>query len=176
MKKILVLLLSFIFVFTLMFSGCKANPCRKGHNYGGWTVTRSATCTEDGEVVRFCLNEGCEHKETGVIPKFGHDFSFTPEREPTCYLQGCYDHYFCNNCEKVFDLNKELVDKTTIFTGYAQHDVANGELKIVKPSGQNVEGLAHHRCVEFDRCGYFEIVILQANTGSGSDNEWSEPA
>ncbi len=178
MKKILVLLLSFIFVFSLVLSGCSSNPCKKGHNYGGWTVTKSATCTEDGEVVRFCLNEGCEHKETAVISKLGHDLDFVEARESTCYLQGCCDHYYCNNCEEVLNIEHEIVDESLIFQEYAAHDVAHGENKILVAPGQNKEGLAHQRCVNYERCGYYIAVILEANSGSenGGEGEWSEPA
>ena len=176
MKRILVLLLSFIFVFSIFASGC-GNPCKKGHSYGAWTVSNVATCTENGQVVRYCLRDGCGHKEIASVAKLGHKFDFVEQREATCYLQACDSHYYCSKCEKIFDLDKNLADESIIFKGYASHNLRDGKLIIVKPSGQNVEGIAHHRCKDFDKCGYFSVIPLEANTGSddGLNGEWTEP-
>ena len=40
------------------------------HSFGEWTVTKEATCTEDGEQTRTC---DCGYSETQVIPAIGHD-------------------------------------------------------------------------------------------------------
>lgn len=37
-----------------------------GHDFGDWTVSKAATCTEDGQMVRNCSR--CDEKETEVIP------------------------------------------------------------------------------------------------------------
>ena len=39
-----------------------------GHRFGDWFVTVPATCTEDGEETRRCVN--CDHAESRVIPAF----------------------------------------------------------------------------------------------------------
>ena len=41
------------------------------HSFGEWTVTKEATCTEDGEQTRTC---DCGYSETQVIPATGHDY------------------------------------------------------------------------------------------------------
>ncbi len=41
------------------------------HAFGEWTVTKEATCTEDGEQTRSCE---CGYSETQVIPATGHDY------------------------------------------------------------------------------------------------------
>ncbi|MDY5880368.1 MAG: CehA/McbA family metallohydrolase [Oscillospiraceae bacterium] len=41
------------------------------HAFGEWTVTKEATCTEDGEQTRTC---DCGCSETQVIPATGHDY------------------------------------------------------------------------------------------------------
>ena len=41
------------------------------HAFGEWTVTKAATCTEDGEQTRTC---DCGYSETQVIPATGHDY------------------------------------------------------------------------------------------------------
>ncbi len=55
-----------------------------GHEYSEWTVTRQATCKEDGEKARSCKHAGCTEKETRTIPKtnehtFVKDGSVEPE-------------------------------------------------------------------------------------------------
>ncbi|MBR6315290.1 MAG: hypothetical protein IKR49_11725, partial [Clostridia bacterium] len=42
-----------------------------GHSWGGWVVTKNATCTEDGSKTRTCGRDG-SHTETVTIPKTGH--------------------------------------------------------------------------------------------------------
>ena len=46
------------------------NTNAKGHNYGGWTVTKAATCTEDGERQHEC--QDCDYVESEIIPASGH--------------------------------------------------------------------------------------------------------
>ncbi|MBQ7500771.1 MAG: S-layer homology domain-containing protein [Clostridia bacterium] len=41
-----------------------------GHEWGGWTVTKPATDTENGEEVRYCLHDQ-SHFKTRIIPKLG---------------------------------------------------------------------------------------------------------
>ena len=41
------------------------------HSFSQWTVTKEATCTEDGSKGRVCA---CGEKEIEVIPALGHDF------------------------------------------------------------------------------------------------------
>ncbi|MBO4429375.1 MAG: leucine-rich repeat protein, partial [Clostridia bacterium] len=54
-----------------------------GHAYGEWTVTKPATCTEDGVETRVCQNNA-NHKETRAIPATGHVFGdWEVTTEPT---------------------------------------------------------------------------------------------
>ena len=48
-----------------------------GHDWGEWTVTTPATCTEEGVETRICSHDAA-HTETRVIDALGHDWS-----EPT---------------------------------------------------------------------------------------------
>ena len=45
-----------------------------GHNFGEWSVTKAATCTEKGEKIRTCQREGCDAKETEEIAASGHQW------------------------------------------------------------------------------------------------------
>ena len=49
------------------------------HNYGEWKVTKPATCTEDGTETRTCSYDA-SHRETQIIPKIGHNYSFSEWR------------------------------------------------------------------------------------------------
>lgn len=57
------------------------------HEYGEWTVTKEATCVEDGEKSRVCE---CGGKETEAIPATGvHNYNDEPGIvEPTCAEDG----------------------------------------------------------------------------------------
>ena len=181
MKKLKVLtclLLSLIFILSLSLIGCGKDPCKKGHTFGSWTVTKLATCEQNGEKVRYCVIEGCGHFQKETIQKLNHIYTLVEERESTCYQEGCVSHYACSRCELVFDLEYQTKNKEDIFAEKTTHNTNGGEFVIVKPSGQNEEGLAHLRCLEFEHCGFFIPVVLEANTGSdgGGTGEWTPPA
>ena len=54
-----------------------------GHDYGEWTVTAPATCTEDGVETRVCSRDP-SHYETRGIPATGHLFgNWSVKVEPT---------------------------------------------------------------------------------------------
>ena len=65
-----------------------------GHKYGNWTVTKEATCTEDGTERRDCQN--CDHYETRTIEATGHDYK-SVVTAPTCTEKG-YTTHTCANC------------------------------------------------------------------------------
>lgn len=66
-----------------------------GHNWGDWTVTKEATCTEDGSKTRTCLN-GCGETETEVIAKTGHNYVLTNSTTGAdCHTAGV-DTYTCS--------------------------------------------------------------------------------
>ncbi len=54
-----------------------------GHDWDEWTVTKGASCTEDGEETRTCKHDRT-HVETRAIKAIGHDWSaWTTVTEPT---------------------------------------------------------------------------------------------
>ncbi len=66
------------------------------HIYGGWTITRNATCTYDGS--KYCTCHICGQRWTQSIPHLGH--SNTPwkvEQQPTCGAAGV-EAYTCTRC------------------------------------------------------------------------------
>ena len=71
----------------------KEHICEKmGHSYGGWYVSMTPACTEDGQERRDC--ERCEHFETKTIPATGHSHNAVVTA-PTCTEQG-YTTYTCH--------------------------------------------------------------------------------
>jgi len=62
-----------------------------GHSFGEWTVTKAATCTENGVQTHAC---GCGAVETQVILASGHNHVATVTA-PTCVQKG-YTTYTCS--------------------------------------------------------------------------------
>ncbi|MBR2889378.1 MAG: leucine-rich repeat protein, partial [Oscillospiraceae bacterium] len=65
-----------------------------GHKFGNWTVTKEATCTENGQERRDCDN--CDHYETRTIKATGHNYK-SVVTAPTCTEQG-YTTHTCTAC------------------------------------------------------------------------------
>ena len=83
------------------------------HEWSDWTVTKEATCTEDGEQTRSCE---CGETETEVIPALGHDWN----EEGTC-----------NNCGAVKPTESEKItditgDGSSVDTSEPAHDKSVG--------------------------------------------------
>ncbi len=68
------------------------------HSFSEWTVTKEATCTEEGEEKRSC---SCGETQTRKIEKIDHSF-FHVEEASTCKVQGVsYD--ICDMCNETFN-------------------------------------------------------------------------
>ena len=79
-----------------------------GHNYGSWTTTKEATCTEKGSKTRKC--QTCDNTETSEIAATGHSYT-TKVVDPTCTAQG-YTLHTCSKC------NNSYKDTYTNATGH----------------------------------------------------------
>ncbi len=68
-----------------------------GHDFSGAeTITKQATCTEEGYKTVECANEGCTATTTVVIPKLGHKMIAGTAVAATCTTSG-YTPYTCDN-------------------------------------------------------------------------------
>ena len=124
MKKLLILIISAIFVLSLASCGIinnfKSNDSAHTHEFGEWTVTKEATCVFDGERVSSC---SCGEKRTEVIEFPGHNY-VSAIIEPTCMSDG-YTTYTCTYCadsyvgDKVERLGHFLEDDICIICGIA---------------------------------------------------------
>ena len=105
-------------VICLMFaalSGCKG--CGKdkdhAHVYGEWTITKEATCTEEGIATRKCAK--CDKTESKAVPRKDHDFGeLVAGTEKTCETDGTLSYYECKTCKGKYDVTKtkRLTDLT----------------------------------------------------------------
>ena len=129
-----------------------------GHNFADWQTVTAATCTENGEQQRFCID--CGAKETGIIAASGHDYtqSIVP---PTCSAQG-YTLHTCRNCGNTYSDN---------FTDMTAHTY--GEWQQIKNPTCTEEGLQQHFCTE---CGHKETEVVAALGHSYGDWEIFENA
>ena len=67
-----------------------------GHDWGGWVVTKAATCTEKGVETRVCKRDA-SHVETRTINELGHDWGdWVRTKNPTCEGYG-EDTRTCKN-------------------------------------------------------------------------------
>ena len=70
------------------------------HNFGAWTVTKAATCTEAGVSTRTCTVCGAE--ETMIVPSLGHSMTATAGKAATCTEAGHSAYWSCSRCGKFF--------------------------------------------------------------------------
>ena len=70
------------------------------HSVDAWTVTRQATCTEEGEEQGTC--SVCGNTATKAIPVLGHNMTKTEAVEPTYWAVGNNAYYTCTRCGKVY--------------------------------------------------------------------------
>ena len=105
----------------IRITGVKSDVAPHEHSFGEWTVTKEATCTEEGSKERVCE---CGEKETEVIAALGHtEAEAVRENEvaPTCTENGSYDLVvYCSVC------NAEI-SRETITVDALGHDFVNGE-------------------------------------------------
>ena len=70
------------------------------HNFGAWTVTKAATCTESGISTRKC--SVCGTEETMIVPSLGHSMTATAGKAATCTEAGNSAYWSCSRCGKFF--------------------------------------------------------------------------
>lgn len=77
-------------------SRCNAVRPAGTHVWGDWTVTKEATCTEDGSKTRSCTS--CGHSETEVIAKLGHAWGDWVLTTPPTEEQNGVETRTCSRC------------------------------------------------------------------------------
>ena len=74
-------------------------PEHTTHSFGEWSVTKNATCTEDGVKTRYC---SCGEKQSDTIPATDHNKQVIPAVESTCTENGLTEGLVCSTCGEVF--------------------------------------------------------------------------
>ena len=117
-----------------------------GHSFGDWTVTKDATCTEEGKQERTCTREGCEVKETGIIAKLAHTYAWVTDKEATCGAAGSR-HEECTVCKET--------GKTETIPATGKHSF--GGWKVTKAATVATEGVKERTC---EVCGAKETASI----------------
>lgn len=73
------------------------------HDWDSGTVTKEATCKEEGSVTYTC--ENCGDTETKSIPKTTHNYKITEQKDATCTENG----YSISACQTCNDKKKEEI-------------------------------------------------------------------
>lgn len=87
-----------------------------GHDFGDWTVTTPASCTQAGEETRYCSR--CDAIEKRTVEALGHSPAekvIENKIDATCSKDGSYDEVvYCERCHE--ELSREK--KTIVSTGH----------------------------------------------------------
>ena len=96
LHKLVLLLLSVMFVLSLSACGKKPAEQHTEHSYGEWITTKAATCTENGTETRTC--SVCGKEDSRTLNATGHDYGeWECVSEPTCKAEG-KDKRVCSVC------------------------------------------------------------------------------
>ena len=96
-----------------------------GHDWGEWTVTTPATCTEAGSEIRTCKHDA-SHTETRSIDPLGHKPAAAVEEnriEATCTEAGSYDLVvYCTICDAELSRKHQTIKATGHSWGEPKYD------------------------------------------------------
>jgi len=73
------------------------------HVYELVEVTKLPNCTEKGEVVYKCVNEGCAYTVKVEIAALGHKIKDVAQADPACDKEGVKAHKACERCGALFE-------------------------------------------------------------------------
>ena len=81
-----------------------------GHSFGGWALTKAATCAAAGEKTRVC--DRCGKKENEVLPVDPENHAAgtvkTGQIAPTCVRQGYTGDEVCRGCKAILSVGETL--------------------------------------------------------------------
>ena len=110
-----------------------------GHALDEGTVLVDSTCTATGTIEYACTREGCEHKETNIIPMKEHDYA-SVVTAPTCTEAG-YTTHTCKDCGHSYN------DSEVAATGHDKTSATCTEPGVCKNCGEVFEAALSHQVV-----------------------------
>ena len=119
------------------------------HDFGAWTVTKAATCTETGLRTRACTDAGCSKVETAVIPALGHTEAVDAAKAATCTETGLTEGKHCSVCGAILTVQEK--------TDALGHAWDNG--KVTKEPTETETGVKTFTCT---RCGETKTEVIPA--------------
>ena len=119
------------------------------HDFGAWTVTKAATCTETGLRTRACTDAGCSKVETAVIPALGHTEAVDAAKAATCTETGLTEGKHCSVCGAILTVQEK--------TDALGHAWDNG--KVTKEPTETETGVKTFTCT---RCGETRTEVIPA--------------
>jgi hypothetical protein len=114
--------------------GYTTHTCACGHTYTdnkepalGHTEVVDAAVAPSCEITGLTEGKHCSACSTvlvaqEVVPATGHTLVFDGGKLPTCQAEGIDAHKDCENCDKVFNLEGEEIDPSTLVLGTVDHD------------------------------------------------------
>lgn len=121
-----------------------------GHDFTGTeTVTKAATCTEDGTKTIACTR--CKEVQTVTIPKTGHNYVADTAKAPSCTTSG-YTLYTCSRCSDTYN----VYDASKPATGHNW-----GDWNVTKAPTETTDGEQTRTC---SVCGATETAPVPATS------------
>ncbi len=142
-----------------------------GHNFGAWTVTKNATCTEKGSKTRKCQN--CSHTETADIAATGH--KYTEKVISPTETENGYTLHTCSVCGDSYqsDITDPLgpPDPNAPSIVVGQKSAIQGQTVTVDISMKNNPGIVGFKIdISYDK----DVLTLQNAETIGFDAMYSE--
>ncbi|MDD6527690.1 MAG: hypothetical protein PUF31_07835 [Oscillospiraceae bacterium] len=121
-----------------------------GHDFTGTeTVTKAATCTEDGTKTIACTR--CSEVQTVTLPKLGHNYAAGAAKAPSCTTSG-YTPYTCSRCSDTYN----VYDDSKPATGHNW-----GDWVVTKAPTETTDGEQTRTC---SKCGATETAPVPATS------------
>ena len=140
------------------YENCKREGCgyttyveiaATGHKLDEGTVTKQFTCTEAGEIVYACVNDGCDYTEIEEVLAH-HIAEVVPGYAPTCTETGLTEGSKCSVCG-------EILVKQEVITATHKWET----VKVVIEATCTTEGKEDVRCTA-EGCGVTSTIITPA--------------
>jgi len=134
------------------------------HTFDVWTVTKEASCTEDGEKMRTCT--ACGEIETEKISATGHKWS--NDCDTTCNVEGCgftreTEHQFNNAC----DADCNVCGEIRVVLGHVYNNACDADCNVCGEIRVVIGHVYDNACdADCNVCGEIRVVI-----GHVYDNE-----